>query len=135
MKYEKSCGAVVFRQKNGIREYLVIKNKKPGAKEHWGFPKGHIEKNETEKQTAKREILEETGLDVKSFFDNFRVVTCYSPSPNVKKDVVYFLCCIDGSVTIQLSEIADYKWLPYREARELLTFDGFILDKADSFLI
>lgn len=35
---------------------------KLGGEREWSFPKGHIEGNETELETCKREILEETGL-------------------------------------------------------------------------
>ena len=56
MKYEKSCGAVIF---DGDK-VLVIQQ----VKGHWGFPKGHVENGETEIETALREIKEETNLDV-----------------------------------------------------------------------
>lgn len=134
MKYEKSCGAVIWREENGKREYLLVQNKKPGAKGHWGFPKGHIEQAETEEETARREILEETGLAVGEFFEGFRIVTHYSPAPNIEKDVVYFLTKADGDITLQECEIADYKWLSYEDAKAFLTFDHSVLDKAESFL-
>lgn len=134
MRYEKSCGAVIYRQANGLREYLLVQNKKPGAKGHWGFPKGHTEEGETEEETARREILEETGLSVDDFVKGFRVVTHYSPAPDVEKDVVYFLCEADGDIAIQECEIADYKWLSYDDAKTAITFDCSILDKAESFL-
>ncbi len=134
MKYEKSCGAVIWRETESGHEYLLVQNKKPGAKGHWGFPKGHIEDGETEEETARREIFEETGLTVGDFAKHFRIVTRYSPAPNVEKDVVYFLTKADGDVTVQECEIADYKWLSYKDAKETLTFDYLILDKAESFL-
>jgi ADP-ribose pyrophosphatase YjhB (NUDIX family) len=34
----------------------------PGG--HWAFPKGHVETNETEQETARREIKKKPGLDV-----------------------------------------------------------------------
>ena len=61
MKMEKSCGAIVARQTDTGREILLIRHVNGG---HWAFPKGHVEENETEEQTALREILEETGLSV-----------------------------------------------------------------------
>lgn len=134
MKYEKSCGAVIFRRNNGAYEYLLVQNKKPGAKGHWGFPKGHVEKGETEEETARREISEETGLSVGGFIKGFRVVTRYSPAPGIEKDVVYFLTEADGDITLQECEIADYKWLSYEDAKEAITFDSSILEKAKSFL-
>lgn len=134
MKYEKSCGAILWRN-NGKREYLLILNKKGNALGHWGFPKGHVEGNETEVQTARREILEETGIKAGNFADGFRIVVHYSPAPNIEKDVVYFLCEIsDTNIVLQESEIAEYKWLDYDAAKKLLTYDTDILEKAESFL-
>ena len=54
---EKSCGAIVYRKYHGNTEILLIKHINSG---HWSFPKGHVERGETEVQTAHREILEET---------------------------------------------------------------------------
>ena len=48
MRYEKSCGAIVYTNDNGERLYLVEQM----LDGHWGVPKGHVEENETEKETA-----------------------------------------------------------------------------------
>ena len=133
MSYEKSCGAVVFRTAN-VREYLIIFNRKGNAVGHWGFPKGHVEQTETETETAKREIFEETGLKP-NFVEGFREVTRYSPKAGVDKDAVYFLAESNGEeVTIQKSELADYRWCNFKDACELLTFDQKILKAAEKFL-
>ena len=63
MKKEKSCGCIVF---NDGKVLLVRHNKG-----HWDFPKGHVEPGETEEQTAKREVKEETNIDVE-INTNFR---------------------------------------------------------------
>ena len=63
MKTEKSCGAVVLRKNQGRLQVLLIKHINGG---HWAFPKGHVERGETEEQTALREIKEETGLEYAS---------------------------------------------------------------------
>lgn len=58
---EPTAGGVIYRRnpdkKNQI-EILLIQD----AKNRWTIPKGHIEEGETAKQTAEREIGEETGL-------------------------------------------------------------------------
>lgn len=56
---EPTSGGIVFRRnaKQDI-EILLIQD----AKDRWTIPKGHIEKGESPKQTAEREIMEETGL-------------------------------------------------------------------------
>lgn len=135
MKYEKSCGAVIWRNADGAREYLLILNKKGNVSGHWGFPKGHVEAGESEEETAQREILEETGLTVKSFADGFRKVNHYSPRQNVEKDAVYFLTEVENTdIRIQASEIADYIWCGYEQAVELVTHDIEILKAAEAFL-
>lgn len=134
MKYEKSCGAVIWRNGKNGREYLIILNKKGDALGHWGFPKGHVEENETEYQTARREILEETGLSVDTFDGGFRKVNSYSPRPGVEKDAVYFLAQANGEVKIQAAELADYKWLGYEDAMQTVTHDGKILAAAHEYL-
>lgn len=134
MKYEKSCGAVIFRNGNSGREYLLVLNKKGNVKGHWGFPKGHIEQGESEYFTAAREIFEETGILV-VFCKDARVVSSYNPAPDVEKDAVYFLAMPrDGQeIRLQAEEIAKYKWCSLSEAKALLTFDEKILDKMERF--
>ncbi len=134
MNYEKSCGAVVFRETANSIHYLIILNKKGNYIGHWGFPKGHMEEGESEFETAKREILEETGLEVE-FIDGFREVVNYSPRPGIKKDAVYFLAkAASDNVTLQKSEVAGFRWLTYEKALKQLSHDAKILDLADEYL-
>ena len=60
MKKEKSCGAVVYKIINNQIFFLIEKMQRG----HFSIPKGHVENNETEIETALREIKEETNLDV-----------------------------------------------------------------------
>ena len=132
MKYEKSCGAVIFRNNNGTREYFLIMNKKGNARGHWGFPKGHMEQGENEFETAAREIKEETGLSV-VFIGGGREISSYSPRPGTHKDVVYFLATPknDAYVRLQAEEVAEYRWCDLKEAKTLLTHDTAILEKME----
>lgn len=120
MKFEKSCGAVVYRSYDGTLEFLAVRSKAHG---HWGFPKGHVEEGEGEQETAKREVLEETGLDI-TLCDGFRTRIEYSPSEGIYKEVVIFIGKpLNEDVNIQQEEIQEYKWLDYGKMLELLTFD------------
>ena len=56
MNIEKSCGVILYRNWLKEIEFLLVKSKEDG---HWGFSKGHMEKDETEEQTAIREVFEE----------------------------------------------------------------------------
>lgn len=124
MKKEKSCGAVVYREKDSACEVLLIKHKNGG---HWAFPKGHVEKKETEEETALREIWEETGLRV-SLDTNFRHVVTYSPKAHVMKDVVYFAAKVkEGEMRAQPEEVMEIRWETPDKALETVTYEN---DKA-----
>lgn len=55
---EPTAGGLIYRLKDGEVEILLIQD----SKDRWTIPKGHIEPGETAKQTAEREITEESGL-------------------------------------------------------------------------
>ena len=121
MKTEKSCGAVVLRKNQGRLQVLLIKHINGG---HWAFPKGHVERGETEEQTALREIKEETGLTV-MLDTNYRKNVTYSPKKDVIKDVVYFVAVAkDGQRTAQESEISRIRWTDADRAADFVSFEN-----------
>lgn len=132
MEFEKSCGAVIVRKENGEVQTLLIQM----LGGHWSYPKGHVEKDETEVQTAMREIKEETNLDV-LIDTRFRMVTTYSPKPEVLKDVIYFMAWAKSNqLQIQTTELLEAKWYPIHEAISVVTYDGDkeILKKAIKYI-
>ena len=132
--YESSCGAVVFRNIAGEIRYLLIKNKRSA---NWGFPKGHIENGETKEETAKREVLEETGIRIK-IIPGFVSTSEYTIQGKVEKSVSIFVASTtDTQTKIQQEEIEDYIWLNYAKAIKTLKFenDRSILERANEFLI
>ncbi len=131
--YERSCGAVVFRFINGERRFLLIKNKRSC---HWGFPKGHVENGETDEDTAKREVLEETGIHI-SIFPGFKHKSEYTIRGKIEKSVLIFLATTkDIQTVIQPEEIEDYIWLGYDNALSTLNYpnDKDILTLAKSYI-
>ena len=132
MKREKSCGAVIFYENNTERNYLILTS----ILGHTTLCKGHVEGDETEHETAVREIREETGLTV-DFVDGFREVITYSPEVGATKDVVFFLARLrDGEPVCQPEEVAAIRFLPLDEALAALTHDSDrdTLRKAHAFL-
>lgn len=117
MIYEHSCGAVVFTRISGVPHYLMIHQ----TAGHWGFPKGHMEPGETERETSLREVFEETGVRVR-LLEGFRAVSEYDlPKPDTRKRVIFFLAEFkDQEVRAQEAEVQNARLLPYREALELL---------------
>lgn len=123
----------MYRKKNSEIEILLLKHKFGG---HWSFPKGHVEKGETEVQTALREVKEETGLDI-ILEKGFRQSVEYYPRPNIKKQVVYFLGYADDDRTKrQEEEISEIRWTPLRSAHREVTFrnDKNLISHAKRYL-
>lgn len=133
MKHEKSCGVVAYIIINNEINYLLVKQ----TNGFLSFPKGHVENNETEEETALRECLEETSLKVNIKKGFRKVIHYYIPEIDVDKEVVLFI----GEITNlnyhkQEKEITDIKVCKYLEAHNLLEFDNWkeTLKAANDFL-
>ncbi len=127
---EKSCGAVIYNPENN--KFLIIKMKNG----NWGFPKGHTEEGESEKDTAFREVKEETGIDM-NIIDNFRECIKYVPIASILKTVIFFLGTVtDDTVVADETEIEDFMWCSYEEAMKIITYklQRDILEKALKFI-
>ena len=120
MKYEKSCGAVIFRKDVNGWNVLLIRHARG---KHISFPKGHMEAGELESHTAEREVLEETGIRVK-VDRRYRAENRYNIRPDTQKLVVIFAATTDqADIHPQPEEIAEAFWLPIEEAAVRLTYE------------
>lgn len=140
MPLEKSAGAVIFRKNREIK-YLLLHypSGSRNKKDYWDFSKGHIEENETDRDTVIREIREETGLNDIQFIEGFKEYIKYffkSKNQTIFKTVVFYLVKTEKKDVKVSSEHNDYRWLFYEEALEQLNFDNAkeILKKANQFL-
>lgn len=128
---EKSVGAVVFTEEKS-REYLLL------LSSFWEFPKGHGNDNESEEETARRETIEETGLEIE-FVPGFREEIDYfyrRGNKLFKKQVVFFLARARSRTVRLSSEHSWFEWHPYDTALTRLTYENSrsILKKAEAFL-
>jgi len=139
---EFSAGAVIFKKEGEDILFLVIYSRRNNI---WGFPKGHIESGESEKDAAIREIKEETGLDSLRFIEGFSEKIMYKTiskrlpfkGQRIEKYVTYFLCKTrDQCIIVDGREITDYRFLTLGEAEKLVRFKNLvsILRKANEFL-
>lgn len=122
---EPTAGGVVFRHnpKTGGIEFLLIQD----SKNRWTIPKGHIEEGEEAKQTASREISEETGLqemDVLSWLGkiNFRYRRVQSL---VLMTTEIFLVRAKGDTDKLTPEdwMNDVKWLDSKDALDKIEYE------------
>lgn len=134
MKFEKSCGAIIFKKNQDIK-YLLLHY----AAGHWGFVKGNVDGPEKEQETALRELEEETGISEAVIIGNFREKVTYfyrRHQEMIHKEVIYFLMQVsNGSVHISHEHIG-YDWLLYNKSLQTLTFNNArrILKKAKDYL-
>lgn len=116
MNKEKSCGCIIFHD----NKVLIIRQNNGD----WGFPKGHVDGNETDMETAIREVKEETNLDVEIIKEKKYSMEYYI-NDNILKEVVLFLAYPKNlELNPQQSEIMDIRWVNVDKAFDLLTFDN-----------
>ena len=135
MAIEITSGAVVYRKNTGKIEYLLLESQNKGH--FWGFPKGHVEGNETLEETAKWEIKEETQL-VLPIDTSFHVYTEYDlPNGNRKQMTLYTADLTQSEdIHLQAEEIKNCGWFNYADARERLTYNNLkqLLDQVNDHL-
>ena len=133
MKHEKSCGIIPFIKGGDKLSVLVIKQNNGVV----GFPKGHVEPNETEEETALRECLEETNVKASVVKGYREEITYYMKEYDAMKTVVFFVGLIDSSdMKRQESEISEILVIDVDKAFEILSFKESkdLLTKAVDFL-
>lgn len=123
--HETTSGGIVFRrdQKTDKIEILLIQD----AKNRWTIPKGHVEPNEEPRETAKREIQEETGLksmEVLSWLGkvNFR----YRRAQTLVLMTMHIYLVRGGGDTNLLNPedwLNDIRWFPVNDAIDKIEYE------------
>ena len=129
MEIERSCGAVVFTRVNKELRFVIIQS----LEGTYGFPKGHMNSYETERQTALREVREETGLDVRILPDFREPVEYIIPMNGHLKKVMYYLATYENQTPVpQPEEVRKIALLSYEEAMRIFQYDNYrtVLQKA-----
>ncbi len=135
MLEERSAGAIIVYRSDSLLEYLILHY--PAG--HWDFPKGNVEKGESDLDAAIREISEETGLTNLNFVNSFRKTIQYYYKRGdqlVKKSVTFYLAEAK-SKDVKLSfEHKGYIWLPIDDALAKVTYQNAkdVLKEAHRFL-
>ena len=139
---EKSIGAFLYKIENNKIFFLLIYSKR---NREWGFPKGHANVGETELETARREIKEETGIIDINFKKGFRCVDIYkikgaldfTKNKIIDKIVVYYIARTNSDfIGCCDEEIDEGRWLEFKEAISCLKYTNQknLLKKAYRFI-
>jgi 8-oxo-dGTP diphosphatase len=108
---EVVAGCVI--RKDG--KYLLVQEKQAKAYGLWNLPAGHVDKGETIKRAAVREVKEEVGYDVR--LKHELMVTHENANTPVKH--AFAAEIIGGNFKLQTNELLDAKWYSYSEIGDL----------------
>ena len=115
---ETSCGFIL-----GNHRSILLLQYPQG---HWSFPKGHVEAGEDHHSTAKRELLEETGIDKIRIIPSWseRTEYSYSRKGSTNRKQVYWYLATTDEFDVKLShEHTNFLWLDIKNALNQLTFE------------
>lgn len=117
---EYSAGGVVTRE----GKVLLIRMKTLGGELVWTFPKGHLEKDETPKEAALREVEEESGFScvVKAPLSLIRYSFVRKGRRVSKKVRWYWMEPRRKTGSPDAGEIHGMKWLDFGRAKTLLRY-------------
>ncbi len=122
---EITSGGIIFRRSktNGQVEILLISD----AKNRWTIPKGHVEPGEVPKQTAEREIQEETGLQEMKVFNWLgKVHFRYRRGQTLVLMTmhIYLVQALGDTNTLKPEDwLTDIQWIPAQEAVDKIAYD------------
>lgn len=122
---ETTAGGVVYRYgKNGEVEILLTQD----AKDRWTIAKGHIEPGETPRQTAEREVQEETGLKEMKVLNHLGKTQFRYRRQNslILMTMHIFLIKALGDTDHLVKEewMNGIGWFPFKKAIDMVEYEG-----------
>lgn len=123
---EPTAGGIIYRlskDNTGKVEILMIRD----SKGRWTIPKGHIEEGETARQTAEREVREETGLQemkVKDWLGKINFRYRRGNSLVLMTTEIFLIEALGDSNKLKREKwMTDIGWLPANQALDKIEYE------------
>ncbi len=122
--------AVIFSTLSNTDYVLLIQRKNDPFKDEWALPGGFLETDETFETGAKRELKEETGLDVKAL-KQVGVFGAIGRDPRGRTISIAFVGTISSTPKVEAADDAkSAKWWPLNNLPNLAFDHSEIIAKA-----
>lgn len=122
--------------KNSEGKYLILKRSQKYGKfaDKWDLPGGRIEVGTTLFDNLKREVREETQLEIVS---EPKLICAQDIMRHNDKHVVRLTYIVEagGEVALDLSENTEYRWLSIEKLSQLENLDEFVREILDKALV
>jgi 8-oxo-dGTP diphosphatase len=113
----QAAGGILWKKEGGQKKLAVVHRHKH---QDWSLPKGKVDKKETWKQTALREVLEETGYEarIKKYAGSISYLL-----EGVPKVVLFWHMKIISEKKSKMNgEVDEVRWVTIEEAESLLDY-------------
>ncbi len=125
----RAAGGLVWRDRAGRREFVVVHRPRY---DDWSLPKGKAHRGESDRETAIREVAEETGLrcELGAELPSVRYVTTKGEDKTVRW---WAMTVVDDLGFVPGDEVDELRWVDRDEFLALGPF-GSDLSVLDAFL-
>lgn len=108
---------------------LLVERGKAPLKGYWSLPGGVLETGETLEQGVRREVLEETGLEIRpravvEIFE--RIMRDSAGRPEYHYVLIDYVCRVTGGTLCAASDCACAEWVPHRQLARYRITEGTV---------
>jgi bis(5'-nucleosidyl)-tetraphosphatase len=126
MTYEHVVGEQADKPKRKEDLFLLMQSRRGD----WNFVKGHREHGESDEETLRREVYEETGIEsfkILGFIGKIKYKFLNKANQRISKEVKFYLTLSDTRRVRLSSEHVGFTWVDYEQGIEILSFPRSVL--------
>ena len=126
-----SAGGLLYRQGERGVDVVLAGRRRPNGEMVWGIPKGHVEAGESARETAVREVREETGMmgEIEAELGDIEYTYVARGSGprgrRISKQVHFFLMrTLGGRFDDRDAEMDAVRWFPIQGAESVMAYEN-----------